>query len=273
MKLTKIKFCAAITAITFVSGLALNANAQSTWNPGYSSQCSELGGCQHGDDSLELIPFGRSYGYEDNSGRIPYRDSFRVPYQSSLGDYSGGCGYGGSCSQSRRPQADSRYYGSLQSSDAVRCPYQQRQFAQANFDPRLTYGSQSPYRRSYEGNPNIDTRPSYSSPHSAPSQRSFQGFQQAPADRRPELRDSPSFVPESSYRRNERQPQSRTLTVPPTSTQIMPPPQLPPQPSAAKSRQSRPQLLPPTIVPNTKRPDQNHAGHDHSGHENCDHNH
>ena len=77
MKLLNIRICLTIAVVAMASLLCSDANAQQAWTPDYSPSCSEGGGCRHADDSLQLIPYGQNYGYENEIGsvRIPYRDS------------------------------------------------------------------------------------------------------------------------------------------------------------------------------------------------------
>lgn len=276
--MNRINTCAAIAAITLLFTITLDAQAQQGWNSGHPSSCSEHGGCQHGTESLELIPYGQSF--ESASRRIPYRDSYRAsydsnraqydsyraPYQGSYADYQSGDCQDGSCSRSHQPRGDQYSRGPSGYVSSGRCPCERQQFEQGSYEPRRAYANQSPYRSGYEGSSNFDTRPNYADSYSVPRQRGFEGYQQTPADRRPELRTSPPFESESNYGRSEPQQNRRALIVPRTTTQIMPPPELPPQTSAF--RQSSPQLLPPTSRPNTSQ-----SNHNHAGHENCDHDH
>jgi len=109
--------------------------------------------------------------------------------------------------------------------------------------------------------------------YTIPDRRNFDDYSQAPADRRPELLNIPSVELDRRFGKNERNPQVNPLAVPPTSTRIIPPPELPPQPLASNSRSPRQQLLPPTNFPSSRNSGQSHAGHDHSGHDHSGHNH
>lgn len=275
--MNRINAYVAIAAITLLFTVTFDAQAQQGWNSGHPSSCSD-GGCQHGNESLELIPYGQSF--ESASRRIPYRDSYRTPYdsnraqydsyrapyQGSYADYQGGGCEDGSCNQSHQPRGDQYAGRSRRGCSSGNCPYERQQFEQGSYEPRRAYANQSPYRSGYEGSSDFDTRRNYADAYSVPRPRSFEGYQQAPADRRPELRTSPGFQPENNYRPIEPQPQRRSLTVPRTTTQIMPPPELPPQTSAF--RQSSPQLLPPASRPNASQSTTNHAGC-----ESCNHDH
>ena len=277
--MNRINACAAIAAITFLFTITLDAKAQQGWNPGHPSSCSD-GGCQHGNESLELIPYGQSF--ESASQRIPYRDSYRMPYtydsrleqydscrapyQGNYADYRGSGCEDGSCRQSHQPRGDQYAARSRRGCSSGNCPYERQQFEQESYQARRAYGNQLPYRSGYENKSDFDARRSYVDVYPTPRPRSFEGYQRTPADRRPELRTSPGFQPENNYRPIEPQQQRRSLTAPRTTTQIMPPPELPPQPSAF--RQNSPQLLPPTSRPNASQSTQNHAGC-----ESCNHDH
>ena len=280
MKLLKIRNCLTIAVVAMASLLCSDTNAQQAWTPDYSPSCSEGGGCRHADDSLELIPYGQNYGYENEIGsaRIPYRDSMRTPYQYRGGNLDSGygsCGHGGSCSRSQANQRNDR---SPYSESSVRCPYEQRQLEQANYDQRFMYDDRESYRDGNAGGSNYERGSSSWGSNSDPNytisdRRNFDDYSQAPADRRPELLNIPSVELDRRFGKNERNQQVNPLAVPPTSTRIIPPPELPPQPLASNSRSPRQQLLPPTNFPSSRNSGQSHAGHDHSGHDHSGHNH
>jgi len=197
----------------------------------------------------------------------------RTPYQyrgGSLDSGSGSCGYGGNCGRSHANQRSDR---SRYSKFSGRCPYEREQYEQAAYDPRFRYDGSSPSGgyggREYGNGQGSNSDPNYS----IPKRRNFDNYSQAPADRRPELLSIPSLERENSFGRNERHPQANPLNAPPTSTQIIPPPELPPQPLASNSRSPNRQLLPPTNFPSSRNSGQSHTGHDHSGHDHSGHNH
>ena len=220
MKPFKLLTCfTAVVAIAFATGPVLKSSAQQPWNPDYSTSCDERGNCRYGN---ETVNYRQSYGYgnERYPTGIPHRASFRVPYQGSA--YSNGIGFGGTCGQ---PRADQYRPFAADLNSADWCPFNQRQFEYSNSNPQSTYGGQTPFRGRYEGNQNFDAR------QNGPAQyrRELDSYEPAPADRRPELRAVPSPDLGEFNRRSNTQQDSIQLTVPPTPTQMMPPPELPPQ--------------------------------------------
>ncbi len=276
----------AVAICTLIAGASNNdLTAQEYWG-GYSAACGERGGCHreaeiYGNRSLELIPYGQNASYQSN--RLPYQAGFGASnyYQD------GGCGHGGTCNQSyQRSQVERGYGMQSQACEGGRCPYEQNQHenhshAQHDIPSQMRPG----YGYNY-GSDNFDSSNyGYSQSYSAPATRRPE-YRQSPADLRPQLR-APAFNPQSGFAANSRAEPNGLHSLPPTSSRITAPPQLPPQPNSSsqnsyqgngfksKVRTDVPQLLPPTNAAGTlqKQAKDDHAGHDHSGHDHAGHNH
>ena len=275
----KITFSMIIVAAIIVGLLPPESKAQESWGSRYSPSCRELGECHYGNDSVELIRYGRGTGFQ--FGHTPYQAGY--VYIPSGYDQVGGCEYGGTCNHGLNPQQAHRDY-SVHSYGFPRgrCRYEQNRldghqdlYQSTGPSPNAGYGANNFSRADY---------------YAVPFQPQPDTFQQRPADESPQL-GSPSFPPQTNPEPNYSRSDSNGLqSVPPTSRQIIPPPQLPPQPPAdsknAELQQNNnqsikplttPQLLPPTNLPKARRQlpasdtaDPNHAGHDHFGH-NHDH--
>ena len=241
----------AVAVIAIVWAIqATNVNAQE-YGYGYSSSCSERGGCYYGNnDSIELIPYGNA-SYRQN--RLPYDAGFQYGSSVAGGEFSNGCGYGGTGGRnSYRAQQYSNYPNETGACTGGRCPFEQRPYQERDLGSefasyQLRFRDQRP--QSSFGPPRNED---YQAPRSGiPTREDL-----APADRRPRL-NSPSYSPGSNFA-GSRFESNELQAVPPTSTKITPPPVLPPQPlsrdqqrrdpgfDSGVSINSLPQLLPPT---------------------------
>ena len=273
----------AVAICMFAIGASNNdLAAQEYWGGGYSASCGERGGCHRGSDSygnrpIEFIPYGQNANYQFN--RLPYQAGFGYGADNYYQD--GGCDHGGSCNQDyQRPQVDRGYGMQSLACEGGRCPYEQNQHenhshAQNDFPSQIRPGYGSNYSSNFDSS-NYGYSPSYS----APAIRQPE-YRQSPADLRPQLR-APAFNPQSGFAANSRNEPNGFPSIPPTSSRMTAPPQLPPQPNSgsqngyqgngfqSKVRSDVPQLLPPTSNAATQR---NQASDDHSGHDHAGHNH
>ena len=245
-----------------IVSLASKTHAQQNWERGYSPACSERGGCSHGHDTLELIPYRSNSGYQDNrqtlgSNGYDYDNRLRSLYQAGVAPYpgcNGGCC--GSCTNEVNPAS-------------------QRRFDDRGngYDNRQSPSNMYPYGSEYGGGQE----------YSAPARQRFESYQSTPADQPPSLSPS-SYAPLSNNAANNNGPFSNSFGSDfQRSTQRMQPPFQPSQ-TATNSRgiqsgqptyQATPQMLsqmlsrtkPPIFQPATNAPaEHDHTGHDHAGH-------
>ena len=230
---------------------ATNVNAQE-YGYGYSSSCSERGGCHYGgNDSIELLPYGNA-NFRQN--RMPYDASFQYGSSLTSGEFANGCpscGYGRN--DARNSYRAQQYLNPNETGTCTggRCQYEQGRYQER--DLRSEYANyQSRFRdqrpQSNLGSPRNDYYQSHRS--RIPNREDF-----APADIPPRL-NAPAYPPGSNFD-GLRFESNELQAVPPTPTRINPPPALPPQP-LSRGQQNRdprfgsdtsvnrlPQLLPP----------------------------
>ena len=220
-----------IAALVLVAVMSADSSAQETWRD-YSPPCDRQGSCH-----LE----SRGYGYYDRADSIELipcgtarRQSFRVPTRNELDYYAGygpsssfGC-EGGACA--RGPYASqygSRYdrqEAGLGSCLNGRCRHGAAAFENEFDDRRSSPNAYGRNRQSEYGTNNYSNPNSYANP----SERSRDWYGTAPADRRPNL-NRPPFAPRRNLPPNNfRSESSNSQLLPPTPTQIILPPKLPP---------------------------------------------
>ena len=248
-------------------------NAQE-YGYGYSSSCSERGGCHYGDyDSIELIPYGNS-NYRQN--RMPYDAGFQYGSSVASGEFANGCpacGYGRTAARnSYRAQLYSNYPNDSGACTGGRCPFEQ----EGRYQKRDLGSEYANYQSTFrDQRPQSNFGPSRNEYYQAPRSGIPTREDLAPADTRPRL-NAPSYSQGSNFG-GSRFESNELQGVPPTSTRITPPPVLPPQP-LSRDQQNRdprfdsgasinrlPQLLPPTN-PSQKSgsgTDSCGCGHDH----------
>ncbi|QEG22077.1 hypothetical protein [Mariniblastus fucicola] len=241
----------AIIAIVGAFQLA-DAKAQQ-YEYGYSSSCSERGGCHYGaNDSIELIPYGNT-NYRQN--RMPYDAGIQNGSSVASGEFANGCpacGYGRTNARnSYRAHQYSNYPNETGACAGGRCPYEQGRYQEQ--DLRAEYANyQSRFR---EQRPQSGFGPSRNEYYGAPRSGIPAREDLAPADTRPRL-NAPSYSPDSNFG-GSRYESNNLQAMPPTSTKITPPPALPPQPSSRNQQNPGPRFdsdasinrLPPFLPP------------------------
>lgn len=250
-------FC--VAAVILSGATSAESIAQETWG-GFSSSCDRRGGChldsrdyQHDyrADSIELIPYGTA---SRQSYRPPARNGLGYDSAYSLSRYAG-C-EGGVCSERQyNSQYASSYYGQETGSDSClngQCRHDSAAYENEFDDRRSSPDAYGQNRRPEYRSNNDSNFNSYASPN----QRPQRWHDASPADRRPDL-NRPGIAPRTNFAPNNfRSESNNSQLVPLTPTQIIPPPKLPPQPSANLNQrdpqgsrfESIPQLLPPTSV-------------------------